>query len=188
MVSYRSVRYSVRVDPAVKFWQGGQGFRWDDSPLDEIRVTSTDGYGAGFALFGSDEVHDQLTAMSGNQPLHEFLTLGVGTWLISTRTYEKYTLASRTIPPLIPLVYAPNEPLYFSLRGLWTKEDEWTLSLDPRAPSPVVARVQMPPSLLTDDYLSLHTALLCLRSLAPEIVSCFTRAMCTPWRPTSRSG
>lgn len=159
VVASKGDGYAVRLDPSILTWSGGQGFRWADSPVDEFMVTITDGYPGGFALFGPNEAQDQLTSMVGNQLEHRFLTMGVGTWLISTTSYERHTYASRLIPPLIPLVYSPNDPLYFSLRGYWTKEDEWTLSGDPRAPSPGVGRVQMPPSLDTDNYLSLHTAI-----------------------------
>lgn len=150
--------YRASPGMAASGWAGGQGVQWFDSGEDDFAVELTDGDGVGFALWGSDEDSDKFTAMTLNQPTYEFVVVGLGGWFISTTSYEQFTLASRTTPPLVPLVYAPQDRLRFSLRGLWTKEDEWTISGDGRAPNEflngVVAQI---PSALNDNYLSIHT-------------------------------
>jgi hypothetical protein len=63
--------------------------------------------------------------MTGQQLTYGYAVMVAGRGLISTSSYEQYTLASRTGPgPLVPLVYGANDLLYFSLRGLWSKEQE----------------------------------------------------------------
>lgn len=99
--------------------------------------------------------------MTENQVVYAFATMGAGSWLISTGTYEKYTYASRTGPgPLVPLVYDASDRLLFLLNGLFTKEDEWTLSGDPRAPNTFyvgyVSQIALP---TWDDYLTIQTSL-----------------------------
>ena len=114
-------------------WLGGQGFQWVNAGEDRLLATRSDGLYGGFALWGSDEASDEFTAMTRNQPSYKFVVLGAGGWLISTANYEKYTYASRVGGgPLVPIVYRASDRLVFSLRGLWTIEDEWTLSGDPR--------------------------------------------------------
>lgn len=129
--------FTVNVDvaSATQGWKGGQGMQYTPSPSDELLVTRSDGFYAGFALWGSDEVPDEFTSMTRNQPTYKFVVLGAGGWLVMTTTFEKYTYASRQIGPLVPLTYTASDRLVFSLRGFWTKEDEWTLSGDPRAPN-----------------------------------------------------
>jgi hypothetical protein len=62
--------------------------------------------------------------------------VGAGGWHISTANYEKYTYVSRTGGgPLVPITYKASDRLVFSAGGLFTKEDEWSLSGDPRAPN-----------------------------------------------------
>jgi hypothetical protein len=74
--------------------------------------------------------------MTRNQPAYKFVVLGAGGWTISTANYEKYTYASRTGGgPLVPIDYHASDRLVFSLAGLFTTEDEWTLSGDPRGPN-----------------------------------------------------
>jgi hypothetical protein len=117
-------------------WLGGQGFQWASTSEDQLLVTKSDGLYGGFALWGSDESSDEFTAMTRNQPTYRYVVLGAGGWIISTANYEKYTYASRTGGgPLVPITYAPSDRLVFSLRGLWTTEDEWSLSGDSRAPN-----------------------------------------------------
>jgi len=117
-------------------WPGGRGTRWVDATIDDFVVEGTDGdRGAGFTLWGSNEDSDQFTAMTNQQVTYGYVVICFGTWLFATRTYEKYTWASRQIPPLVEITYTESEPLYWSLRGYWTNEDEWTLSGDPRAPN-----------------------------------------------------
>lgn len=114
-------------------WLGGQGFQWADATEDRLLATKSDGLYGGFALWGSDESSDEFTAMTRNQPAYRFVVLGAGGWRISTANYERYTYASRTGGgPLVPITYLPSARLVFSLRGLWTIEDEWSLSGDPR--------------------------------------------------------
>lgn len=138
-------------------WPGGQGVQWFDTGSDEIAVTRTDGNGQGFILWGSDEDSDRFTGMTRNQPAYEFGTMCFGGWLLATRTFETLTLASgRTVP----IVYTPNQDLLFSLNGLFTNEDEWTVSADPRAPNDnVVGVIVQPPSAATDNFMTLQIRL-----------------------------
>ena len=122
-------------------WAGGQGVQWVSSSKDEFLVTPCDGKGAGFLLWGSNEASDQYIATTGQQPHYGYSILCYGGWIIQTLTYERYTYASRILHtlnptnPLVPLGYQENDRLTFSLRGFWTSEDEWSLSMDPRAPN-----------------------------------------------------
>lgn len=155
--------YAVAVDPdlASSGWKGGQGVQWAATTRDEPMVRLSDGYYAGFALWGSDESSDQYTSMTRQFPTYQYLVLGAGGWLISTSTYEKYTYASRTFGgPLVPLTYQASDRLVFSLRGYWTKEDEWTLSGDPRAPnSYYIGFVAQAPSPATSDYMTIQVSI-----------------------------
>lgn len=129
---------TVNIDSAMAVggWKGGQGAQWTPPTGDEMLVTYSDGLYAGFLLWGSNEVPDEFTSMTRSQPTYRFAVLGAGGWLIMTKTYEQYTYVSRIGPgPLVPLTYSASDRLVFSLRGYWTKEDEWTLSGDPRAPN-----------------------------------------------------
>lgn len=116
-------------------WQGGIGVQWTTPIRGEPYVTITDGYACGFILFGSDEVPDKFTALTRQSLTYRYAEVCSGGWLVSTTAYEQYTYASRLTPFPLPLVYTASDRLTFSLRGLWTKEDEWTLSGDPRAPN-----------------------------------------------------
>ncbi len=142
-------------------WQGGQGVQWAPNPgLDAPMVTYSTGYYAGFMLWGSDETGDDYTAMTRHQPAYRISVVGAGGWLISTRSFEKYTWASRQGGPLVPLVYVESDRLVFSLRGFFTSEDEFTLSGDPRAPNNYyIAYVAQAPSAATDGYLTLQTSI-----------------------------
>jgi hypothetical protein len=114
-------------------WVGGQGFQWAPSTSDRLFATRSDGLYGGFALWGSNESSDEFTAMTGNQPTYRYVVLGAGGWLISTANYERYTYESRTGGgALVPIGYQPSDRLVFSLRGLFTKQDEWSLSGDSR--------------------------------------------------------
>lgn len=154
--------YPVTVDAAMAAggWQGGQGVQWVASTKDEFLVTYSTGYYAGFMLWGSDESSDQFTAITRAQPHYRFATVGAGGWHISTRSYEKYTYASRQTGPLVPLVYKASDKLVFSLRGYWTTEDEWTLSGDPRGSnSYYIGYVSQAPSVTTSDYMSIQVSI-----------------------------
>jgi len=154
--------YPVTVSEAMAVggWQGGQGVQWVTPIKDEFLVTYSDGYYAGFMLWGSDESSDQFTAMSRNQPYYRFATCGAGGWHITTRSYEKYTYASRQGGPLVPISYSASDRLVFSLRGYWTKEDEWTLAGDPRAPNEYyIGFVTQAPSVATEDYMGIQVSI-----------------------------
>lgn len=129
---------TVTIDPGLILngWRGGSGVTFTKITEDEILVTQSDGLGGGFLLWGSDESGDQFTGMTQNQPYYGFAVLGMGAWLMATTSFEQYTYASRhSAGPLVPITYNGSDRLFFSLRGYWTNEDEWTLSLDPRAPN-----------------------------------------------------
>lgn len=163
IVFSKSKGVTVQIDSALaaKGWPGGQGVRWTDSTSDTLIVTSTDGLPAGVLLWGSNESSDQFIAYVENQPLYKFATLCFGGWVISTITYEMYTYASRQAGPLVPIAYTVGAPLFFSLRGYFTNEDEWSLSGDPRAPNTFVTGVvaQVPSPTLNSSYLGVQTAL-----------------------------
>jgi hypothetical protein len=75
-------------------------------------------------------------ATTRNQPTYRYVVLMAGGWMIATLNFEKYTYASRTGGgPLVPISYTASDRLVLSLNGLLTKEDEWTLAGDPRAPN-----------------------------------------------------
>lgn len=141
-------------------WKGGQGVQYVSAQNEEPYVTYSSGIAAGFLLWGSDEVSDDFTAMTRNQPTYAFATMGAGAWLMSTATYEEFTYASRIGPgPLVPIVYNPSDRLYFSLRGLWTKEDEFVLSGDPRAPNVIIGSVSQAPSPGWDNYMTIQVSI-----------------------------
>jgi hypothetical protein len=154
--------YPVTVSEAmvVGGWQGGQGVQWAAPVKDEFLVTYSDGYYAGFMLWGSDESSDQFTATTRNQPFYRFATCGAGGWHITTRTFERYTYASRQLGPLVAITYNPSDRLVFSLRGYWTKEDEWALSGDPRAPNTYyIGFVSQVPNAATDGYMGIQVSI-----------------------------
>lgn len=160
LVKGDAITVSVDESFAASGWKGGQGTQWSSSVKDEFVVKRSDGFYAGFALWGSDESSDQFTAMSKNQPSYRFITIGMGGWLILTSTFEQYTYASRQAGPLVPLVYTASDRLVFSLRGYWTKEDEWTLSGDPRGANKFyLGFVAQAPSATTKNYMSIQVSL-----------------------------
>ncbi len=163
VVLFKGDAYPVMIDPTMQArgWPGGQGVQWVNSPLDEFRVGFSDGLYGGFLLWGSDEPADKFTAMTGQQPTYGYAVMCAGGWLISTSTYEKYTYLSRIGGgPLVPINYVVGERLVFSLRGWFTKEDEWTLSGDPRMPNGYyIANVVQVPSAANDYYIMLQTSI-----------------------------
>jgi len=165
VVFVKGIAYPVSVEPAAiaAGWAGGQGFRWVNHPLDGFHCGFVDGgRGAGFALVGSTEDSDVLTAMTGQQPKYEYIVLCSGSWIMSTRTYERYTYASRQAGPLVEVDYQAGDKLKWSLRGLFTKEDEWAASSDPRAPNlQEVGYVAQAPKVGAQNvpYLGVHTFL-----------------------------
>lgn len=151
---------SVSDAMAVGGWQGGQGVQWAPSLKDEFLVTYSDGFYAGFMLWGSDESSDQYTAMTRNQPHYRIASVGAGGWIISTKSFEQYTYASRQVGPLVPLVYHASDKLVFSLRGYWTKEDEWVLSGDSRGSnSYFIGFVAQAPSVTTSGFMTIQVSI-----------------------------
>ena len=144
----------VVLKKGVSGWAGGQGVSWASTGRDELSVAASTGLPHGFLLWGSDESPDQFTSMTRNQPAYQYAVLGFGGWVLATRTYERYTLASRTSGPLVPLVYPAQARILMSLRGLFTIEDEWTLSSDPRGANTNVIGVVARPSV--ENYLTLQ--------------------------------
>lgn len=135
-------------------WQGGQGVTWTTTPKDSdtFIVTYSAGLPGGFLLWGSNESSDQFISYTQNQPTYRFAVFCFGSWVFSTRTFEVYTHASRMAGPLVPITYIPGEPLFFSLRGLFTNEDESGLAF----PVGVVAQI---PSSVTNNYLTVESQL-----------------------------
>lgn len=163
VVLTKGLTFTPVVSPAMVSagWPGGQAVAWQESPLDGFFVDFSDGVrGAGFVLWGSDEDSDKFTGLTANQVRHPHVVVGSGSWLISTRTFESYTLASRTSGPLVPLAYSVGDPLLWSNRGLFTREDEWTISGDPRAPNiNMVGYVVQAPSVATSGFMTIQTTL-----------------------------
>jgi hypothetical protein len=150
----------VGEDLAVSGWLGGQGVRYIDPLGDDLTVGASTGSGVGFLLWGSNESADQFTSTTRSQPYYRFATLCFGGWQILTSTYEKYTYTSRQSGPLVEVVYNHGDRLRFSLRGYFTKEDEFTLSGDPRAPnSLLVGYVSQVPSAITSNYMGIQVSM-----------------------------
>jgi hypothetical protein len=130
IVFFKGDNYTVTPGPGMvaNGWLGGQGVTWIPGVNDERTVGISDGRYGGIAMFGSDEVADMHTGLSGTQRTARWVTILLGGSLISTSTYERYTWASRQAGPLVPLVYTPCQILYMSSRGYWTNEDEAPLT------------------------------------------------------------
>lgn len=163
-VLFKGDSYTVSVDSAMlaSGWQGGQGVKWTQSTKDEFLTTYSDGLYGGFLLWGSNESSDQYIAYTEQQLKYGYAVLCAGGWLIQTRTFERYTYASRQAGPLVPITYIVGQRLVFSLRGLLTSEDEWTLSGDPRAPNTyyVANVVDVPqPNARGDLYITVQTSI-----------------------------
>jgi hypothetical protein len=133
-VLFKGDSYTVMVDDALRAsgWQGGQGVKWVDSDKEEFIVGPSDGLYGGFLLWGSNEPSDQYVSSIEKQVEYGYAVFCAGGWLMATRTFERYTYASRQAGPLVPITYTVGERVRFSLRGWWTNEDEWALSGDPR--------------------------------------------------------
>ncbi len=167
VVFFKGDCYTVEIDDTLALggWQGGQGVRWTAGGGDRRVVTYSNGYYGGFLLWGSDETGDDFASMTRAQPGYRLATFGAGGWLISTSTYETYTYASRVahagdpLVPLVPITYGINDPLYFSLRGLWTNEEELTLSGSPLAPAFFTGFVAQLPRASNRNFLGIQTGL-----------------------------
>lgn len=162
VVLFKGDAYPVAVSQAMQTngWQGGQGVKWADSTKDEFLVTYSDGLYGGFMLWGSNESSDQYISFLENQPTYGFGVICAGGWIIATRTFERYTYASRQVGPPVENVYVVGERVRFSLRGFWTREDEWTLSGDPRgANGYFIGSVVQAPSADNDHYITIQTSI-----------------------------
>lgn len=133
VVFYKGDSQTVAVDQAMVDggWPGGQGVQWVDSTSDDRVVSYSTGLYGGFLVWGSDEEGDRYTAVTRSQPHYRYATMFSGGCLIATSSYERYTYASRQAGPLVSLTYGIQDALYLSQRGLWTNEDELTLSGSP---------------------------------------------------------
>ena len=152
-VYLRGKTFTVAASPALlqSGWVGGSGLQWADGVF--WTASQSDGErGAGIALWGSSESSDAWTSLAGSALAYGQIVVGSGSWVVSTRSFEQYTWASRQAGPLVPLVYTAQARLRWSLRGLLTVEDEWDLSGDPRGPNPhIVGQViqRLPSDFLT---------------------------------------
>lgn len=163
LIYFKGDSCTVSVAPAMAQagWRGGQGVQWVETADDSMVVTLSDGLYAGIALWGSAEDSDRYTALTENQPTYQFCPMGFGSWMISTTTYERYTYLSRVGGgPLVPLVYHESDRLVFSLNGIFTIEDEWSLSGDPRAPNAYyIGFVAQAPSPMTKDFMTIQVGI-----------------------------
>lgn len=161
VVFFKGDTTTVAVDSAMVTggWPGGQGVQWVAGVSDERIVTYSNGLYGGFLVWGSDEDGDRFTAITRQQPHYRYATLFSGGCLISTSSYERYTYASRLAGPLVPLVYQTQDILYLSIRGLWTKEDEMTLSANPLAPAFFTGFVAQVPKPSNRNFLGIQTSM-----------------------------
>ena len=162
IVIVKDITFPVRIDDALaqNGWPGGQAVQWAPSNSDGFHVEASDGILTSFLLWGSNEEADQLISYVENQPKYRFAVGCIGSWIISTSTFERYTLQSRLAPPLVENVYVPGEKVRVSLRGYFTSQDEWTISGDPRAPNDnVVGTVIQAPATYNNNYLMLQTSI-----------------------------
>lgn len=151
---------AVSDDMVTKGWPGGQGVQWSHTSQDDRIVTFSTGLYGGFLVWGSDETGDQYTAVTKQQPAYRYATMFSGGCLITTSSYERYTYASRIGGGgLVALTYAANDPLFFSLRGLWTKEDELTVSGSAKAPAFFSGFVSLVPRASNNRWLGIQTSL-----------------------------
>ncbi len=119
-------------------WVGGQGVMWTQGPVPT--VTCSDGRPAGFLLYGSAEPpHFSSDHISKQRYGISFICFD--NWVVAVRAFERYTWLSRQSGPLVHQTYNPSQRLRFSLRGLWTAEDEWSLTSDFRGLNSVVGTV-----------------------------------------------
>ena len=162
IILFAGDRQTVAVDAAMVAggWPGGQGVQWVDVAPDVRTVTYSQGLYGGFLVWGSDEVGDRYTGLTRNQVVYREATMFSGGCLMMTTSYERYTYASRTGGgPLVPLTYAPNDILYLSLRGLWTKEDELTLSGSSLAPAFFTGFVAQLPKPSNQHFMGIQTSM-----------------------------
>lgn len=141
-------------------WQGGQGVQWVDLPGVDRAVTYSNGLYGGFLVWGSDETGDDYASTTRSQKVYQYATMFSGGALMATRTYERYTWASRTMGgALVSLNYRAQDILYLSLRGWWTKEDELTLSGSPYAPCFFTGFVAQTPKESNSYFMGIQTGM-----------------------------
>lgn len=160
IVLTKDVAMPVMLDSALVTagWAGGQGVTWTDSPNDEFLVTFSDGQFGGFLLWGSNEDSDQFISMTENQPTYAFGVMGQGSWLITTRIFEQFTLQSRNVGPRVENTWTVGTKVLFSLRGLFSPQDEWAIDGDPRAPNRnFVGVIVQPPRTNNSNYVMIQT-------------------------------
>ena len=132
---------------------------WTPGTNDQKTVTFSNGKYGGWLLWGSDETADKLTGMTFSQVTNYNAVFVAGGSLLSTSSYEHYTWLSRQGGPLVPIVYHAHDILYFSLRGLWTNEDEATLSGQLWAPNFFTGFCAQVPKANNNYYLGIQTGL-----------------------------
>jgi len=163
LLFFKGDLYTVTPDSTMlaQGWAGGQGVMWTPGYNDERTVTFSDGRYGGIILWGSDENADQFMGITGTQTVNYFAVFAAGGNLLTTRTYERYTYASRTLGgPLVPLVYTPNQILYYSRRGWFTNEDESVIPPAlPFAPNFFVGFVVQIPREDNDWFLGVQTSM-----------------------------
>jgi hypothetical protein len=162
IIFYKGDSTTVTVSSAMvaSGWAGGQGVQWVGIVGDDRIVTYSQGLFGGFMFWGSNEQGDDYTAITRQQTVYRYATMFFGGCLIATSSYESYTYASRIGGgPLVPLVYQPNDQLYFSLRGLWTKQDEMTISGNSAAPAAGVGYVAQLPKSANRNYLGIQVSM-----------------------------
>lgn len=142
-------------------WTGGTGVQWTGVNTGTRHFEVSLGYGnaSGFLLSGSAESGDQFTSMTGTVVNYRVSAMGAGGTVLSTLSFESFTLASRLALGAVPLSYTENTPLFMSVRGRWTTEDELSILGDPLAPAPQLGWVTQVPSALTNYFLGVRTTL-----------------------------
>ncbi len=161
IVYFKDDAYTVIPDDTLvqAGWPGGQGVQFSGCVSEGFLVKFSRGHFGGFLVWGSDETGDRYTGVTRNQLHYRFATMLSGAALMSTSSYERYTWASRQAGPLVPLVYQTNEKLYLSLRGLWTNEDELSLSGDPKAPASLAGIAAQAPKTENSLFLGIQTVM-----------------------------
>mgnify|MGYP000908261228 CR=1 FL=1 len=162
-----SATFKVSAAAAAAGWSGGTFMKWVDDGSGEPTLGIADGRYCGFAAFGSDEPGDRFTAMTGQNPHYRYAALYFGGNFLATRTYEKYTYASRHSGPLVPLSYHAQQFLYVSENGKLTPEDESDVAVNASGEfpdgSPITERFlffglcAVPPSSKTNGYVYVQT-------------------------------
>ena len=129
----KSESITIKVSDAMvkRGWAGGSFVRWVNDGTGDPCVDIGNGTYCGFVPFGSNEVADQYTAMTNQNPTYKYVVLFFGGNLMGTISYEKYTYLSRHSGPLVPLVYNANDFLYVSENGLITNQDESNSAVNP---------------------------------------------------------